>query len=67
MEAQILSLRSAFESEESEALKIIGIEKVRSERFEIDRAKMAKSRKGDIHVERKTPERPGTKRRKRVG
>jgi hypothetical protein len=41
-------LRSEFEAEESEALKAIGIEKARDERFTQDKAKMAKSRKGDL-------------------
>ncbi len=50
MEAQIVMLRSEFEAEESEALKIIGSEKVRNERFARDRTKMAKSRKADIHI-----------------
>ena len=48
MEAQVLVLRSEFEGEESEALKGIGIEKARIQRFTHDRAKMAKSRKGDV-------------------
>jgi len=48
MEAQIVLLRSEFEAEESEALKAIGIEKARDERFTQDKAKMAKSRKGDL-------------------
>jgi len=33
MEAQIVVLRSEYEAEESEALKVIGIEKARNERF----------------------------------
>ncbi len=48
MEAQIVVLRSEFEAEESEALKVIGIEKARNERFTQDKVKMAKSRRGDI-------------------
>jgi circadian clock protein KaiC len=48
MEAQIAMLRSEFEAEESEALKVIGIEKARDERFIEDKAKMAMSRKGDV-------------------
>jgi circadian clock protein KaiC len=59
MEAQIVLLQSEFEAEESEALKVIGIEKARNERFVQDKAKMAKSRKGDIYM--KTV---GTKRNK---
>ncbi|MDP2914142.1 MAG: circadian clock protein KaiC [Candidatus Aminicenantes bacterium] len=50
MEAQIVVLRSEFEAEKSEALKIIGIEKARNERFTQDKAKMAKSRKGDVYI-----------------
>jgi circadian clock protein KaiC len=50
MEAQVAMLRSEFEAEESETLKVIGIEKVRDERFIQDEAKMAKSRKGDVGV-----------------
>ncbi len=50
MEAQIVLLQSEFEAEESEALKVIGIEKARNERFIQDKAKMAKSRKGDIYI-----------------
>ncbi len=50
MEAQVLVLRSEFEGEESEALKAIGIEKARNQRFSRDRAIMAKSRKGDVLV-----------------
>jgi circadian clock protein KaiC len=60
MEAQIVLLQSEFEAEESEALKVIGIEKERNERFVQDKAKMAKSRKGDIYM--KTV---GTKRNKK--
>ena len=59
MEAQIILLQSEFEAEESEALKVIGIEKARNERFVQDKAKMAKSRKGDVYM--KTI---GTKRKK---
>jgi circadian clock protein KaiC len=47
MEAQIVLLRSEFEAEKSEALKVINIEKAKRERFAQDRARMAKSRKGD--------------------
>ena len=50
MEAQIVVLRSEFEAEKSEALKVIGIEKARNERFTQDKAKMAKSRKGDVYI-----------------
>jgi circadian clock protein KaiC len=47
MEAQITVLRSEFEAEESESLKVIGNEKARNERLNLDKIKMAKSRKGD--------------------
>lgn len=47
MEAQIALLRSEFEAEKSEALKVINIEKARRERVAQDRASMARSRKGD--------------------
>jgi circadian clock protein KaiC len=50
MEAQIVLLRTEFEAEESEALKVIGIDKARSERITHDKTRMAKSRKGDMHV-----------------
>ena len=50
MEAQIVLLQSEFEAEESEALKVIGIEKARNERFAQDKTKMAKSRKGDVYI-----------------
>jgi circadian clock protein KaiC len=50
MEAQIAMLRSEFEAEESEALKVIGIEKAGDERYVQDKARMIKSRKGDVGV-----------------
>jgi circadian clock protein KaiC len=50
MEAQIVVLRSEFEAEQSEALKVIGIEKARNDRFTQDKVKMAKSRRGDVSV-----------------
>ncbi|MCX6120532.1 MAG: circadian clock protein KaiC [Ignavibacteriales bacterium] len=50
MEAQINLLRSEFEGEELEALKVIGIEKARGDRLTQDKAKMAKSRKGDVSL-----------------
>jgi circadian clock protein KaiC len=50
VEAQIVVLRSEFEAEESDALKIIGIEKARNERFTQDKVKMAKSRRGDVYT-----------------
>jgi circadian clock protein KaiC len=48
MEAQITLLRSQFESEKSEAGKEIGMEQVRIKQLSEDKAKMAKSRKGDV-------------------
>ena len=53
MEAQITLLRSEFEAEEMEALKVIGIEKERDERFNQAKAKMAKSRKSDVEIKTK--------------
>jgi circadian clock protein KaiC len=50
MEAQVVVLRSEFEAEESETLKLIGIEKARNEQFTRDKVKMAESRKGDVHI-----------------
>ncbi|MGA9121485.1 MAG: circadian clock protein KaiC, partial [Bacteroidota bacterium] len=50
MEAQIVLLRSEFEAEESDALKVIGIDTARNERFTQDKARMAKSRKGDVNT-----------------
>jgi len=50
MEAQVVVLRSEFQAEESEALKVIGIEKARNERFTQDKIKMAKSRKSDASI-----------------
>jgi circadian clock protein KaiC len=47
MEAQIVVLKSEFKAEESEALKVIELEKASSERFTQDQNKMAKSRKAD--------------------
>jgi circadian clock protein KaiC len=52
MEAQIVLLRSEFEAEESQALKAIGIENARNEQFMQDKAKMAKSRKGDASTKK---------------
>lgn len=46
-EAQIVLLRSEFEAEKAEALKVIDIERASMERFAQDRARMSKSRKGD--------------------
>ncbi len=50
MEAQIVVLRSEFQAEESEALKVIRIEKARNERFTEDQVKMGKSRRGDEYA-----------------
>lgn len=50
MEAQIELLRTEFEAEEAEALKIIGIDMVRAERLTRDKSIMAKSRKGDVYT-----------------
>jgi circadian clock protein KaiC len=50
MEAQLVVLRSEFEAEESEALKVIGIAKAREERLTLDKTQMAKSRKGDMNL-----------------
>jgi circadian clock protein KaiC len=47
-EAQIALLRSEFGVEESEALKVIGIERGMTNRVLLDRAKMARSRKADV-------------------
>nr|MBP6672759.1 circadian clock protein KaiC [Bacteroidota bacterium] len=47
LEAQIVVLRSEFESEESEVQKVIGIEKARRVRVTEGEAQMAKSRKQD--------------------
>ena len=46
-EAQITVLRSEFKEEESETLKNIEMEKAKAEMFELDKMKMAKSRKAD--------------------
>ncbi|MDA3861255.1 MAG: circadian clock protein KaiC [Melioribacteraceae bacterium] len=48
MEAQIVLLRSEFDSQKSQAINVIGNKTARNERFSEDEAKMAKSRKGDI-------------------
>jgi circadian clock protein KaiC len=46
--AQIVLLKSEFEAEESEANKVIGIERGKTKRSLQDRAKMARSRKADV-------------------
>ena len=60
LEAQIQLLRSQFEADEAEALKEIGNEKARNERFAQAKTKMAKSRKSDTHTGNQ-PAKPGTK------
>ena len=50
MEAQVVVLRSEFQAEEAEALKVITIEKARNERFSQDKIKMGKSRRGDVSI-----------------
>jgi circadian clock protein KaiC len=47
MEAQIAALRAAFESEQAEAMKIIGQEQARDARLTQNRVEMARSRKAD--------------------
>ncbi len=47
VEAQIVVLQSEFKAEESEAQKIIEMEKAKTERFEQDQKKMGESRKAD--------------------
>jgi len=61
MEAQISLLRSEFDAEETQALKVIGIDKARDERFSQDKARMARSRKSD------SDSRPAGKIEKREG
>jgi len=51
-EAQIVVLKSEFKEEESETLKMIEMEKAKTERFEQDKKKMAKSRKADKFVKK---------------
>jgi circadian clock protein KaiC len=53
MEARITMLRSEFDAEESETLKVIRIETASDNRFARDKAKMARSRGAD--VQKKTP------------
>ena len=48
MEAHIGELQAEYEAEESETLKIINMEKARTEQFVQDQSKMAASRKADI-------------------
>jgi len=51
-EAQIVVLRSEFKADESEALKIIEMEKAKTERFIQDQKKMATSRHADKYVKK---------------
>ncbi len=51
-EAHIVVLKSEFKEEESEALKIIEMEKAKTERFAQDQKKMAKSRKADTFTKK---------------
>lgn len=62
MEAQIVVLRSEFEAEEAEALKAIGIEKTREDRFIRDKVTMAISRSGD-HDKKTTDRKTGRRTR----
>jgi circadian clock protein KaiC len=51
-EAQITVLRSEFKEEESETVKLIELEKAKAEMFEMDKRKMAKSRKADKSIKK---------------
>ena len=51
-EAHIVVLKSEFKEEESETLKIIEMEKAKTERFAQDQKKMAKSRKADTIIKK---------------
>lgn len=53
IEAQIALLRSEFEAEEAEALKVIAIEKERIEHSSLDKIKMSESRKGDVNIKKR--------------
>ena len=50
MEFQIVVLRFEFQVEESESLKVIGIEKARNERFTQDKITLDKSRGDDVSI-----------------
>jgi len=54
LDAQIVLLNSEFDAENSEALKIIAIEKARNDRFAQDKTKMAESRSGDVSLKTAT-------------
>ena len=47
MEAQIVVLKSEFKETESEAMKVIEMEKAKTERFVLDKKQMGESRKAD--------------------
>lgn len=64
MEAQIVLLRSEFEAEESEALKVIGMESALQARFTHDKARMAQSRESDGKTKAKNARRPMPKARR---
>lgn len=51
-EAHIVVLKSEFKEDESETLKIIEMEKAKTERFAQDQKKMAKSRKADTFIKK---------------
>jgi hypothetical protein len=50
LEAQIISLYANFDSQESEALKMIETEQDMIKRLEQDKIEMAESRKDDIEI-----------------
>jgi len=52
MEAQIVVLKSEFKTEESEALKLIEMEKAATKRFSENQNKMAASRKADKYIKK---------------
>lgn len=64
MEAQIVLLRSEFDAEESEALKVIGIETALQERFTQDKANMAQSREVDGKIKATGSKRPAQRARR---
>lgn len=52
IEAQIVVLKSEFKEEESEALRLIDMEKANTRKFAEDKTKMAKSRKADKFIKK---------------
>jgi circadian clock protein KaiC len=52
MEAQIVVLKSEFKEEESEAIKLIEMEKANTKKFADDKRRMAKSRKADKSIKK---------------